>query len=58
MVALRDRALIGTMLYTFGRVGAVVSMNLRRRMPESECYTCGKKAENGIVCQPIISSER
>lgn len=28
IVALRDRALIGTMLYTFGRVGAVVRMQV------------------------------
>lgn len=28
LVGLRDRALIGTMVYTFGRVGAVIGMNV------------------------------
>lgn len=33
LVALRDRALIGTMLYTFGRVGAVVNMRVKDYAP-------------------------
>ncbi len=33
IVALRDRALIGTMLYTFGRVGAVVNMKVKNYAP-------------------------
>jgi site-specific recombinase XerD len=33
IVALRDRALIGTMLYTFGRVGAVVKMRVKDYAP-------------------------
>ena len=33
IVALRDRALIGTMLYTFGRVGAVVKMKVKDYAP-------------------------
>lgn len=33
IVALRDRALIGAMLYTFGRVGAVVNMQVKDYAP-------------------------
>jgi site-specific recombinase XerD len=33
IIALRDRALIGAMLYTFGRVGAVVSMKVKDYAP-------------------------
>ena len=33
IVALRDRALIGTMLYTFGRVSAVVNMRVKDYAP-------------------------
>lgn len=39
VVALRDGALIGTMLYTFGRVGAVVEMKVKDYAPAS----AGKK---------------
>ncbi len=39
VVALRDGALIGAMLYTFGRVGAVVNMNVEDYAPAS----AGKK---------------
>jgi site-specific recombinase XerD len=43
VVDLRDRALIATMIYTFGRVGAVGS-------------ACMKKAANGMRCRAIIIS--
>lgn len=39
VVALRDGALIGAMLYTFGRVGAVVGMKVKDYAPAS----AGKK---------------
>jgi integrase len=39
VVALRDGALIGAMLYTFGRVGAVVAMRVKDYAPAS----AGKK---------------
>ena len=39
IVALRDGALIGAMLYTFGRVGAVVAMRVKDYAPAS----AGKK---------------
>lgn len=37
IVGLRDRALMGVMVYTFGRVGAVVSMNVE------DYYQSGKR---------------
>jgi site-specific recombinase XerD len=44
IVALRDRALIGTMLYTFGRVSAVVNMRVTRRTPSSSPVQDGHPA--------------
>ncbi len=36
VVGLRDRALIGMMVYTFGRVGAVTEMNVRDYFPQGK----------------------
>ena len=36
VVGLRDRALIGMMVYTFGRVGAVTAMNVRDYFPQGK----------------------
>jgi site-specific recombinase XerC len=35
---LRDRALIGTMVYSFARVSAVVNMKVRDYYPQGKCY--------------------
>jgi site-specific recombinase XerD len=36
VVGLRDRAVVGTMVYTFGRVGAVVAMNVEDYYPQGK----------------------
>lgn len=36
IIGLRDRALIATMLYTFGRVSAVVNMRVKDYAPAGE----------------------
>lgn len=52
LVGLRDRALIGLMVYTFARVTAAVGMNVkmssRNRMPSGS--GCTRKAESATRC--------
>jgi hypothetical protein len=46
LVGLRDRALIGVMIYTFARVGAVVGMGPQRRARPGRCASSGLRVPN------------
>ena len=50
VVGLRDRALIATMIYTFGRVGAVIKMRIEGY------YTQGRRAV-GFGCMRKVASD-
>lgn len=47
VTGLRDRALIATMLYTFGRVGAVTAMNVRDYFPQAKRWFVRLQEKNG-----------
>ena len=50
-VGLRDRALIGVMLYTVARIGAVVRMQVRDYFEESETWICRLHEKAGKLHQ-------
>jgi len=57
-VGLRDRALIGLMVYTFARVGAALQIKLRMSMCRGVApgYGYTRKVESGTKCPAIIIS--
>ena len=58
LVGLRDRALIGVMVYTFSRISADVAMQVEDYFPNGNGggYGCTRKVASGTRCRPITSS--
>ena len=60
IAGLRDRAIIGVMVYSFARVGAVVGMNVEDYFQEGKrwWFGCTRRAANGTRCPPITMPRR
>jgi integrase/recombinase XerD len=58
LVGLRDRALIGVMVYTFARISAVVACRSRTTFPMANAGGCGckRKAASATRCRRTTSS--
>jgi integrase/recombinase XerD len=58
LVGLRDRALIGVMIYSFARIGAVVAMRVEDYYPGGKRWwvRLHEKAASATKCQRITSS--
>jgi site-specific recombinase XerD len=56
LVGLRDRALIGVLIYSFARVSAAVAMRVEDYFPMASAGGCGstKKAANTTKCRCTI----
>src|SRR3984893_11846475 len=58
VVGLRDRALIGLMVYSFARIGAALGMAVEDVFTRHDGYGCGcaKRAASGTRCRATITS--
>jgi len=53
---LRDRALIGLMVYSFDRIGATLAITVEDVYIQNGCG-CGKRVASGTRCRVITTSE-
>jgi hypothetical protein len=58
LVGLRDRALIGVMVYSFARISAVVAMEVEDYFSNGKRWwrDCTRKAASATKCRRITSS--